>query len=223
MERIDCISAFEPFGRSTAHDYYGAQVYGYRFSFLQKTQKNNCHGRRPAWAAAVSIFAKGVRAMPKYQLLRPDLVCMTILHQASARPFRGKQAVRQVLLIEPQLQAEIDAETTSRGSQSSGGMKREPKLEPNSVKTEVGAAPSRIYSWDAAHYRQRDDAFIRDLLPGRGRGRPSPCSYRLIPPDPALGGAAGKNELQSRQAVRVPRISPQTRRECPRQDQIAKS
>ena len=26
-ERIDCISAFEPYGRSTAHDYYGAQVY----------------------------------------------------------------------------------------------------------------------------------------------------------------------------------------------------
>ena len=26
-ERIDCISAFEPYGRSTAHDYYGAQVH----------------------------------------------------------------------------------------------------------------------------------------------------------------------------------------------------
>ena len=26
-EGIDCISAFEPYGRSTAHDYYGAQVY----------------------------------------------------------------------------------------------------------------------------------------------------------------------------------------------------
>lgn len=36
-ERIDCISAFEPFGRSTAHDYYGAQVY-VRF-FAENTEE----------------------------------------------------------------------------------------------------------------------------------------------------------------------------------------
>ncbi len=101
----------------------------------------------------------------------------------------------------------------------------EPKLEPNSVKNYKPALRRAVEEFGGAagrqYHRQRDRRIYSGLCRRAGEEdrRHAAAGY---PPILRWAELQGKTNYNPAQAVRVPRNLPQTRREAPDKDQIAK-
>lgn len=170
--------------------------------------------------------------MPKYPsyYIRPDGLHETILRiNGKRKAFRGKtdkEVWEKVKAFDrAQLQAEIDAETTFSRIAEQWWDEAEPKLEPNSVKNYKPALRRAVEEFGARQVgsitAKEIDAFIRDFAAARAR-KTVAMQLQVIRQILRWAELQGKTNYNPAQAVRVPRNLPQTRREAPDKDQIAK-
>lgn len=170
--------------------------------------------------------------MPKYPsyYVRPDGLHETILRiNGKRKAFRGKsdrEVWEKVKAFDrSQIKAEADAGSTFAAAADGWWDEIEPRLEPNSVKNYKPALRRAVEEFGPRPLgdvtAREIDEYIRDFAAPRAR-KTVAMQLQVIRQIFRWAELQGKITYNPAAAVRVPRNLPQTRREAPDKEQIAK-